>query len=424
MSNKAPLRQRFPGISSILRNGALLAGTQWVETGIRAVYAILIGRLLGPDLYGAWSLALATYAFAIGFTHFGIETLLPLRLGRDKKAGAFIGTTFVVRLSLVILATILTAACILTFESDLFSRTALLIVLPALIGRGLVLWARTVFVGLEKNDIAFRIAVLFRLLELAAGLTCLWIGLGLYTLLIIHAATWLGEAALSVMVLSRQTPFKLKLSQTEFQSFKKKGAILGLGAMGLSVLLSMPIILTRYVSDDIVVVGQIAIAMQVAGLVVMVVQGLFTAALPVVSRASVRGDVRLKYYGIIAGMGVSVLFGLAVALAHIFGPDFFALLLGEEFRSAGSLLTPALIAAGIMVAPVGVWQIFITQDRIWLGVVASWLGATVLLLALPFMMQAFGASGALFAAAFGWAVRAVVLFVALKSARSNTGSPI
>ena len=409
MGNRATFRQRFPGVASIVRNGALLTGTQLGETGIRAVYAVLIGRILGPDLYGAWSLALATYAFAIGFTHFGMESLVPLRFGRDKNAGAFLGTTFVVRLVLVVAAAAITATYIFAFESDLLARTALLIVLPALVGRGIVLWARSAFVGLERTQTAFRFALGLRLFELVVGLSCLWLGFGLYTLLVIHAASWLIEAAFCLIALSRQTSLKIGLDRVEFAGFWKRGAILGLGTTGLAALTAIPIILTRYVSDDIGAVGQIAIAMQVASLVVMAVQGVFVAALPVIGRASAKGDPRLRYYAVFAGFGVVVVFGLAIAVAQAFGPYVFALVLGDGFASAGALLTPALLAAGLMVAPVGVWQLLVTQDRIWSGVVASWSGALVLLLLLPPMVQAMGPSGALMAAAVGWLLRAVIL---------------
>ena len=415
MTNKATFRQRFPGVSSILRNGALLAGTQWGETGIRAVYAILIGRILGPDLYGAWSLALATYTFAIGLTHFGLESLIPLRLGKDKNAGAFLNTTFLVRLALLLLATCLSAAWILSAEADPFSRTALLMVLPALVGRGVVLWARSVFVGLERNKTAFRLAVGLRLFELAIGLTLLWLGFGLYALLILHVLTWLLEAALSLIALSRQTPIKIGIDRAEFQSFGKRGAILGLGTVGLSALISMPIILTRYVTNDNVAVGHIAMAIQIASLMAMALQGLFSAALPVVSRAAAKDDPRLKFYAIGTSLGVALVFALAIAVAHTFGANFLAILLGEGFRSAGEFLTPALIAAGLMIAPAGVWQLLVTQDRIWSGVFASWSGALLLVMALPSLVQIYGPAGALFAAALGWALRALILVAVFRT---------
>jgi len=409
MSYRGSFRTRFPGVTSILRNGALWAGTQWAETGLRAVYAVLIGRLLGPEIYGVWSLALATYAFAIGFTYFGLETLVPLRLGRDRKVGAFLGTTLLLRLILVVLATAVTGVCILAFETELFSRTAMLIVLPALVGRGIVLWARSVFLGLERSQIAFRLAFTLRLSELAAGLFFLWLGAGLYSLLVIHATTWLAEAALSLIVLSRQVTLKIGLGRTEFREILRKGAILGLVTTGLAALTSMPVILTRFVSDDLVAVGQIAMAIQVASLVVMAMQGVFAAALPVVSRAFARGDPRLRYYSVFAGLGVAVVFGVSILVAQAIGPKIFGMVLGSGFASAGALLAPALVSAGIMVAPTGIWHLLVTADRIWAGVIAGWSGALILLLTLPPMVHALGASGALAAAAVGWTVRAVIL---------------
>lgn len=409
MINRATFQRRFPGISSILRSGILLTGMQWGETGIRAFYAILIGRFLGPDLYGAWSLALATYTFAIGFTHFGLESLIPLRLGKDKTAGAFLGATFVVRISLLIIAAALSAAWILTFETDFLSRWALFIVLPALVGRGIVLWARSVFVGLERNQTAFRLALGLRTFELIVGLTLLWLGFGLFALLSLHAFTWLVEAVLSIRAVMSQMPMKIGLDSGEFQSLGRSGATLGLATMGLSVLVSMPIILTRYITDDIAVVGQIAMAVQIAGLVAMALQGIFSAALPIVSRASAKDDPRLRIYAIGAGVGVTLVFAVAIAVGHIFGPDLLALLLGEGFRTAGDLLTPALVSAGLMIAPVGVWQLLMTKDRIWSGVFASWSGALLLVLALPSLVHVYGPAGALFGAALGWALRALIL---------------
>ncbi len=411
MSNRATFRQRFPGLASILRNGALLTGTQWAETGLRAVYVVLIGRILGPELYGVWSLALATYAFAIGFTHFGLDSLVPLRLGRDRQAAAFLGTTFLLRLALLVLATAVIAAHALAFESDLLARTALLIVLPALVGRGLVLWSRSVFLGLERSQIAFRLAFSLRLVEVAAGLSCLWLGAGLYALLVIHAVTWLAEAALSLSALSRQVSMKIGFDRAELRDLLGKGAVLGLGTTGLAALASMPVILTRYVTDDLGMVGQIAMAVQVAGLVVIAVQGVFAAALPVVGRATAKGDPRLRFYPVFTGLGVAVVFAIAIVVAQAIGPGVFTTLLGNDFALAGSLLAPALLAAGIMVAPTGVWQLLVARDRIWSGVVAGWSGALAFFFVLPPMLHALGPSGVLFAAALGWALRAVILIV-------------
>ena len=43
------------GIKSIIRNGALLMGSNWVEIGLRALYLVAITRYLGSELYGIWA---------------------------------------------------------------------------------------------------------------------------------------------------------------------------------------------------------------------------------------------------------------------------------------------------------------------------------------------------------------------------------
>ncbi|SMX25185.1 lipopolysaccharide biosynthesis protein [Boseongicola aestuarii] len=409
MTSRATFRERFPGASSIIENGALLTGARWAETGIRAVYAVLIGRLLGPELYGAWSITLALYTFAIGFTHYGLESIIPLRLSRQKDAQSFIGTTLFVRLVLLATAAVFLALHVMVFVGDWFSRTALLIVLPALIGRGVVLWARSVFVGLEDNRVALQVTISMRLLELLFGLSCILVGYGLFALLALHAATWVIEAFAMLFALSRRRALALSFTEDEFRDIGARGAILGLGSIGMGALLSLPIILTRYVSGDITAVGQMAMSMQVASLVVMAVHSGFAASLPIVSRAISVGDPRVRYYSALTGLGVAVLFGFAVVAAQAFGPLVFSQLLGEEFALAGEWLTPALVSAGIMTLPTGVVQLLIAKQRVWSPAVASWVGALILVLTLPSLVRSQGPSGALYAAALGWAFYGAVL---------------
>ena len=141
----------------------------------------------------------------------------------------------------------------------------------------------------------------------------------------------------------------------------------------------------------------------------MAVQGVLAAALPVVGRAHDRGDPRLRFYAPATAIGVSIVFAVAIAVASVIGPQTLTILLGSEFAMAGSLLAPALLAAGIMVAPTGLWHILMTRDRLWSGVVSGWVGTLALVVGLSPMVHAFGAQGVLFAAALGWVLRALVL---------------
>lgn len=403
-------RNRFPGIVSILRNGVLLAGTQWVEAILRGVYVLLISRWLGPELYGAWTYVTTTYALAVGVTLYGLETLVALRLGRDRKASNFLGTAFSLRLGLVVAAAMVLFVNALFFESDPSARIALVLVLPALIGRGLAVLSRAAFLGLDRSARAFQLAVALRLSEVVVGLTCLWFGAGLHTLLTVHAVSWLAEAGFTLAALSRHLRFRFRVDRSEARVVLCEGFVLGLNGASLAFLAAMPLILTRHLTGDLDLVGQIGLATQIVAVFVMGTQGMMGAALPVVGRAAEREDPRLRMYTVLVALFTIIIYGVAIAVAHVFGPRVVPTLLGAGFAPAGALLAPAFLVGGLTVLPGGVWQVLVAQGRRWSGVVAGWTGSLSLFVTLPSLLQSFGASGALAAASIAWGLRAAVLF--------------
>ncbi|MCB1338165.1 MAG: hypothetical protein KDK10_12180 [Maritimibacter sp.] len=410
MARPQPFLSRYPGIASILRNGSLVAGTQWTEAILRGIYVLVISRWLGPELYGAWSYATTSYAFAVGLTLFGLETLVPLRLGRDKNATAFLGTSFLVRLALLGLVAVAFAINALAFEGEAQTRTAMLLVLPALIGRGVVYWTRSALLGFDKSRLAFRFALRLRLFEVAAGLAALWLGAGLGALLAIHALSWLAEAALTYRAVTGAAPVPLRLDRAELARVLADGFVLGLVTIATAFLTAMPLIFLRHLTGDLATVGQIGVAMQLAALAIMGAQGLLGAALPVVARASTRGDGRLPFYGALVGLGTVAVFGPAILLAWIWGPALIPALLGAGFTPAGRLLAPALVVGALIVLPGGAWQVLVAEGRRWPGVIAGAAASLALVILLPGMIRASGAAGALHAASLAWALNAAILF--------------
>lgn len=409
MKRRAPFASRFPGIASILQNGAIVTGTQWAEAGLRGVYALLIARVLGPDLYGVWSFATTVYGFCIAFTLLGLETLVPLRLGRNRDSGRFLTTTFLLRLGLGGLAAGVLAIYALGVEAEAQVRLALLIVLPALIGRALVLWARSVFLGLERNKASLGLAVGLRSAEVLAGMTVLGLGGGVHALLAIHAAAWIAEAALALRKINRQLTISPALHRDELQAILPEGTVLGLAGIGMAALAALPLIFTRFLTQDLLLVGQMALASQIAALFVMGAQGVLMAAMPVVSRAFARGDPRLYLYPILVACGTALVFGMAILAAILLGPSILPAVMGARFAPVAALLPWALLAGGMAVLPVGFWQIFVTRRRTWPGVVSGWAGIAVLVVTLPPMVEAAAAAGALASAALAWTIRATIL---------------
>ena len=414
MSFFESIQWRFPGIVSILRNGTLLVGTQWAEAGLRGIYVLGIGRLLGPELYGMWSYTMASYTFAMAFTMYGFQTLVPVRLGRGSAtASAFLGTTLVLQLVLLVVAASVYVAHALWIDDDFLAKTSLLLATPALIGRGLALWSRPVFLGLDKSEIAFRLTITLRLLEVMAGLVALWLGAGLFSLLAIHALSWMAEAILSLRAATRLVPVQFHINGAELRSILREGAVLGITSTTVAFLSTAPLILTRYLIDDLAIVGQIGLATQIATLAVIAVQGLLSAALPVLSRNSARGDPRIVNYAILTALVAIAVFSPVIALAAAYGPELVSTIFGVQFTPAGELLAAALLVGALAVLPTGFWQILVVQNHRWPGVIAGGAGALSLILTLPPFVHAHGAFGALAAAALAWTIRILILIAGL-----------
>lgn len=411
MKNAASLASLFPGVSAILRNGTVLSSTQWIEAVLRGLYALAIARWLGAELYGAWSFVTTAYSFVVALTIFGLDVLLPLHLGRERKDQSFLGTTLLLRLGLIGLACVALAVYALGFETDPATRLALLLVLPALVGRGLVLWSRSVFRGLDRNVTALKLATGLRLVEVASGLACLALGAGLFTLLAIHSLAWLCEAVLSWRAVNRRMRIRLRSDARKLRAIAAEGFPLALAAAGLAILTSMPLILARQVTEDLETVGHMAMAMQIAAFAVMGAQGLLAAALPVVGRAASRADRRLRFYPWLVTLITIFVFGAAILAAFSYGESVVPAVMGPGFAPSAALLAPAFLVGGMMILPVGFWQILVARKHTWCGAVASWSGALVLLLLLPPLVRMEGVAGALAAAAIAWFLRAIILIL-------------
>lgn len=413
------------GIRSIARNGAFLMGSNWIETVLNAVYVVAISHFLGPELFGAWAYAGAAYMFAIGLTGFGIEMLLPIRLGADRRNSAgFVGLTLAQRLGLLGLAAVGLAVYALVFEPAGTTRLILLLVIPALLGRGLALWARVVFVGYERAGAYIRMAAGLRMAEVACGVAMLATGWGLVAIVLLHSLTRLIEAALGLAMVRRLlTRYRLRFDRDEMLDLVRRGAVLGLAASLTGWLMSGPVLMLRHVDGDLARLGQFSLALQLAMIVVASVQPFFSAALPVLSRSVTRGDKHLAFYG--AGTLLAALLGCGAlaGLGFLLGPPLILWAFGPEFALAGDLVGPCLVIGGLILAPTGYGQLLVLRGRRWPGAIASGIGGLLLLVTLPQAVDQWGVYGAVIATGGAWLARGIIL-IAWATGRPTAASPV
>ncbi len=408
------LRERFPGIASIVRNGLFLTGTQWVETLLRAVYVLLIGRLLGPEEYGLWSYVMAAYAFAATSTILGSDFLLSSRLGKNgAQERDLVETTLAVRLALLVVASLVIVGLSLLEVRDGNVRWAFFLVVPAVLGRGTAFWGRPIFTGLEKTQRALQITLAFRSLEVIAGLVLLFLTRDILLLIALHSASWLLEAGFTLRSVRRLTStITPRFHVDQLTLLWRVARSLGLTAVAVGGMTAAPVLLAKWLGSALAEIGQMGLAIQLAAFVLMACQSFLGASLPVLSRSVGRGDAKAERYAPLVATAIILVFGVLVALASIWGEELIVFLMGARFAEAGGYLAYAIAIAGLSVLPNGYWQLANMRERYWPGLLGALLGFLTIAIAAPAMFEGRGLTGLLTAALAGWFVRAVIIIAA------------
>ncbi len=407
-----------PAMRAAARGGGALVAVQWSEALVRGLYVLLIARVLGPEQFGLWSYALAAYTFLVSLTLLGAELSIPARIGRDGLAAKpVIDASFTLRVVMLLAACAILPLYGLLAEGAGEVRLALFLLLPAVLGRGLALWARPVFTGFERAGLALRIGAPIRFAELGIGAAILFADGTLAWLLLLHGASWLVEAGLCLVVMRRTVVRpQLVFDMARLGRWLRESLPLGLAAGAAGFLTTGPLILLRYRTDGLVEVGQFGLALQVAMFGVMAVQGMLGAAMPAISRAHNRADERLPRRALAVVGATGLGFVLIAALAALLGPPVVALVFGDRFALAGELLPALVLFAGASVLPHVLWQMLVLRGRSWSGVAANLVGCAVLVAVLPTLVTQFGVVGAAYAGIAAWLLRAGWLAVALLSA--------
>lgn len=408
-------------VSSILVNGAYLTGTQWSEAVLRAAFVVVIARVLGAEAYGVWSYAMGAYMLGVTCSIMGTDVMLARQLGRaPQDSTGFLAATLGLRLMLLFVAAFVLGIYAAIQDSHNQLQFALLLSIPALFGRGVALLARPVMTGLERAGSALVITGSSRLLEVVVGIGLLIATRDILLLVAWHALSWMVEAALTLRWLRRATALNLpRFSRDAVLPIFRAGLPIGAAAIAIAAQTSAPVLLAVPLGFDVASVGQLGIALQLAALVTMAVQGFLNASLPVLARRTAGDGEAVAGYGWIAALVTLLVYLPTIGLAWLFGEAFLTLLLGDGFTRAADLLWLALLVGWAAVLPNGFWQILVVSDRQRAGVLPSW-GGLVLALALLFLTPLqLTLEGILWASLWGWLLRAGLLILASMRPRGD-----
>ena len=371
---------KYVGVKSIAKNAMLLSAARLFTLIMRGCYIIVLARYLGPELYGIFSYGQALYLVFLFVASLGIGEILSREIGRNREnAIALLDSTLLVRiLSVVISASIFVLSSWL-LESDARIVNIVAIFAIALIGRGFAMWSEHVFVSFESTGYSLRQEVVFRPLELAGGISAVFMGANVETIVAIHALVWWLQAGNGFLLVNKHfVTVRLRWSIREIKRLLVDGIPIGLHRLLSVWLLQAPVVVYRLVHGANDHLGQLALVMQVIFILVVIPGALANAALPILSRTVVRqdGKDRLFAYGLFK---LSTLTGAIVALGGMhLGSWAIELVFGVKFAEAGQLLGHALWGVIPMAWGSIAYTVLLARGQIVLPTVGSAVSAAVI----------------------------------------------
>jgi O-antigen/teichoic acid export membrane protein len=398
------------GTHSILSNAAYLTASSTLTRLLRVVYLVVIVRLMGPELYGLLSYGQSWYLSFLALTTFGFPIVLPRELGRDRtRSGALIATSY--RLQLLVIVAV-TTACIATgvlIAENPQERNLLLVFALVLPGRAMAHWAEHVFTGFERADYGLRLEALCRLLEVSSGIAVAVLLRDVLALAVVQVLNWTLQGYLGrriVRGLSADSTTQPTIADSV--ALARQALPAAVYTACIMWILQGPIVLFRQIYSTGSELGQLALLLNVFGIVAIVPNMLAYAALPVLSRSVSREDDNaLRFLRVVCR--AAFFFGTpAMLLGIAFGPGIVRLVFGDRYALAGTLLgyTLALLIP-LTIARAAAGVLWARHDNAF-AVTSALLGAVTVTAALPALANGMGPAGAILACASGISVWALL----------------
>jgi O-antigen/teichoic acid export membrane protein len=393
-------------VRTISRNAGYLAVAQTANFVVRIVWIVAAARILGPDLYAVlaysqtWQLAFLPLAL------FGVGAALSYLIGPDRSlASTYAGHALAIRLVTTVVASIACIALSRWITPDPRVPVLIAVLSLALCARALTAMTQTLFTAFEINQYSMRQDLAFSVLHLAAGIGVLLSGAGLLLLVSTWAVVAWMQTAWAFHVARRLAlPVRFDWRPAEW------GPLLRLAVPALLITLATDwsfngtMILYRNLTDDGVLFGQFALAMQALSLAAIVPLAISRAAFPALRRAVARADDKDLRFASVMQRAAPVL-GTAAGLTGLAcGEPAARWLLGAPFSTAGELAGLTLWCSIPLMAATGYPEILLARGRFRAMVLLTLGGAGVMTLATLLLVPLFGVTGTIVAAFLGFSV--------------------
>jgi O-antigen/teichoic acid export membrane protein len=404
------------GVRSIARNASYLLSGQYLVSSLRFVYAIILARYLGPELYGLFNYGLSWYLAFLPLSGLGLGVILSREVGRDRIQGAqIVGQTLTIRILLAIAVAAVGYLIGWFSEENPEIKKLLLIFSTALTFFFNDTATTEIYTAYEVNKYSFRQNAIFRPLEVVFGTVALACGGGLIAVVAIHTISWWCQAMSGLELASRHiVTIRLELAWRGFKGILLQGFPIAIGVFMVSWLQQGPLILFRHTSDMGNNLGQLALALQAFVILSVVPMAAVTASFPVLSRAVTQKGEKVSLFTEVMLKG-SFIFGAAAGLAGMgAGRWLVNIIFGARYAEAGHLLGLTMWLLIPWSCGSAIWSIFLARSQFFFPIVCASAGAFVLTVSMPWFVRALGTTGAVIAAGVAlmvWATGLIIMLI-------------
>jgi O-antigen/teichoic acid export membrane protein len=408
------------GVISVAMNAGYILTGRWLIIVIRFIYAIILTRYLGPELYGYFNYGMSWYFAFFPIATLSLGVILRREVGRNwANRGKVVNQTLALRLIGSIVAAFLCGISGFLFETEPTIKIILLLFSIALAGRSLWLWAGSVFAAHEKSSYSLRQHAVFRPLEVGMGLIVLVCGGGIIGVVCVHGISWWLQAVRGFFLINRYiTPIRLDWTWRILFRFFVISLPITFANILSGWLTNGTLVLYRYFTQADSRLGQLSLAIQVFLLIGRMLSIGLSASLPLISRSVSREDGKDVYFAD-AILRFGIIFGAAAGMMALgIGEWFVELFFGNKFYGAGSLLGLSLWLLIPRICDTAIWNVYMARGHYILPLISSALGAIIFTAIFPWMIDAAGLKGAVISTGIGMSCSTFILIVAF--AKSET----
>jgi O-antigen/teichoic acid export membrane protein len=404
------------GVASIARNLTFLMGSNGVYFVTRFLYAVILARVLGPQIYGMINYGIAWYLLFLPLTRMGLDVVLSRDAGKNRREGdQTAALTLTLRVVSTLIATVSYLILSILFEDDPVSRLMVFVFAFALIGRSMASWCENVYTAYEVNQYTFWQQTIFRPLEVILGFLVVIVWREALLVVMIHGLVWCLHALYGFSIIRRRL-FRLHLDRNLSDLFRifLHGLPLGVTALLITLPYQGPLIFFRHLVSAGESLGQLALAMQVLFMLSQIPFALGGVSLPVLSRAAQRGDGKDRLFAETA-LRFSLLFGTVLALlGTAFGPWLTIQIFGKSYTQAGTLVGPVLWLMIPWSAGLSLMRVLMARKLDFQALFCATAGAAIFSLTISEAVLRYDVLGAIWSAGIGMILTTMGLIFVLR----------